>query len=118
MPNQCWQSDFTHYPLAGGADTEILAWLDDHSRSALSVTARARVTSPIVLAAFRGAVTRYGAPAATLTGNGMVSTTRLSGGKSGRNGLGTELRHLGITQKNEAEPPPDPGQGGAVPADA
>ena len=32
LPNECWQSDFTHYPLASGADTEILTWLDDHSR--------------------------------------------------------------------------------------
>ena len=24
MPNECWQSDFTHYPLAGGQDSEIL----------------------------------------------------------------------------------------------
>ena len=30
----------------------------------------------------------------------MVFTTRLSGGKGGRNGLETELRRLGITQKN------------------
>ena len=36
MPNECWQSDFTHYPLADGTDTEILTWLDDHSRYALS----------------------------------------------------------------------------------
>jgi hypothetical protein len=28
MPNECWQSDFARYPLAGGADTEILTWLD------------------------------------------------------------------------------------------
>ena len=41
MPNECWQSDFTHYPLAAGTDTEILTWLDNHSRYALSVTARA-----------------------------------------------------------------------------
>ena len=26
LPNQCWQSDFTRYPLAGGAETEILTW--------------------------------------------------------------------------------------------
>jgi transposase len=32
QPNECWQSDFTHYPLVGGAGTEILSWLDDHSR--------------------------------------------------------------------------------------
>jgi hypothetical protein len=30
----------------------------------------------------------------------MVFTTRFSGGKGGRNGLETELRRLGITQKN------------------
>ena len=30
----------------------------------------------------------------------MVFTTRLSGGKGGRNGFETELRRLGITQKN------------------
>ena len=58
MPNECWQSDFTHYPLAGGTDTEILTWLDDHSRYALSVTAHARVTGPIVLLAFRAACGR------------------------------------------------------------
>src|SRR5690242_17474723 len=37
MPNECWQSDFTHYPLADGMDTEILTWLDDHSRCVLSL---------------------------------------------------------------------------------
>jgi hypothetical protein len=46
LPSECWQSDFTHYPLAGGADTEVLTWLDDHSRYALSVTAHVRVTGP------------------------------------------------------------------------
>src|SRR5262250_1211902 len=85
LPNECWQSDFTHYPLAGGAGTEILTWLDDHSRYALSVTAWNRVTGPIVLATFRVAVTRHGAPASTLTDNGMVYTTRYSGGRGGRN---------------------------------
>ena len=100
QPNECWQADFTHYPLADGTGTEILTWLDDHSRSALWVTAHPRVTGPIVLAAFRGACARYGVPASTLTDNGMVFTTRLSGGKGGRNGLETELRRLGITQKN------------------
>jgi transposase InsO family protein len=100
LPNECWQSDFTHYPLAGGAGTEILTWLDDHSRLALSVTAHVRVTGPIVLAAFRAAVAARGVPASTLTDNGMVFTTRFSGGKGGRNGLENELRRLGVTQKN------------------
>jgi transposase InsO family protein len=100
LPNECWQSDFIHWQLAGGQETEILSWIDDHSRYALSVTAHARVTGPIVLATFRAACARHGTPASTLTDNGMVFTTRLSGGKGGRNGLETELRRLGIRQKN------------------
>ena len=100
LPNECWQSDFTHYRLANGTDTEVLTWLDDHSRYALSVTAHRRVTGPIVLAAFRAAVTCHGVPASTLTDNGMVFTTRLSGGKGGRNHLEAELRRLGVRQKN------------------
>ena len=35
QPNECWQSDFTHYRLPGGRDVEIITWLDDHSRYAL-----------------------------------------------------------------------------------
>ncbi len=100
LPNQCWQSDFTHWQLAGGAETEILSWLDDHSRLALRVTALDRVTGPAVLAEFRAAVAQHGIPASTLTDNGMVFTTRLSGGKGGRNAFEHELRRLGITQKN------------------
>jgi transposase InsO family protein len=100
MPNECWQSDFTHYPLASGTDTEILTWLDDHSRYALSVTAHDRVTGPIVLQTFRSACAEHGVPAATLTDNGMVFTTRLSGGRGGRNALEHELRRLGVKQKN------------------
>lgn len=94
MPNECWQSDFTRYPLADGTDTEILTWLDDHSRYALSVTAHARVTGPAVLLAFRSACEQHGIPASTLTDNGMVFTTRLSGGRGGRDALEHELRRL------------------------
>jgi transposase InsO family protein len=100
LPNECWQADFTHYPLAGGAGTEILTWLDDHSRYVLSLTAHHRVTGPAVVTAFRAAAAAHGAPASTLTDNGMVFTTRFSGGRGGRNGLETELRRLGIRQKN------------------
>ena len=100
QPNECWQADFTHYPLAGGAGTEILTWLDDHSRYVLSLTAHHRVTGPAVVTAFRAAVAAYGAPASTLTDNGMVFTTRFSGGRGGRNGLEADLRRLGIRQKN------------------
>ena len=109
QPNECWQADFIHYRLSRpdgrpGSDTEILSWLDDHSRYALSVTAHHRVTGPIVLAEFREAVAAHGIPASTLTDNAMVFTTRLSGGSlrgtRGRNGFEAELRRLKVVQKN------------------
>jgi transposase InsO family protein len=100
QPNERWQADFTHWWLADGTHVEILDWIDDHARYAISVTAHRRVTGPIVLAEFRKAVAIHGIPASTLTDNGMVFTTRLSGGKGGRNGLENELRRLGVTQIN------------------
>src|SRR5690606_30172729 len=56
LPNETWQSDFTHWRLADGTDAEILTFLDDCSRCALSVTVHQRVTGPIVLEAFRSTV--------------------------------------------------------------
>jgi hypothetical protein len=53
-----------------------------------------------VLATFRTAVADHGVPASTLTDNGLVFTTRFSGGKGGRNHLEHELRERNITQKN------------------
>jgi transposase InsO family protein len=100
QPNETWQSDFTHYRLVDDTNCEILTWLDDCSRYALSVTAHHRVTGPVVLATFRKTVAHHGIPASTLTDNGMVYTTRYAGGKGGRNHLEHELRALNVTQKN------------------
>jgi transposase InsO family protein len=100
MPNECWQSDFTHYPLADGTDTEILAWLDDHSRYLLRITAHRRVSGAAVVAEFRAATAEHAIPASTLTDNGLVFTTRFAGGRGGRNGFEAELRRLGVRQKN------------------
>lgn len=101
MPNECWQSDFTHWRLSGGADSEILAWLDDHSRFVLSLTAHTRVTGPVVVATFRTAIENHGPPASTLTDNGLVYTTRFAGGGTGGlNGFEKELRSRRIVQKN------------------
>jgi len=101
LPNECWQADFTHYRLANGSDAEILCFVDDHSRYAISLTAHQPVTGPTVVDVFRRAVARHGPPASTLTDNGMVFTTRLSGGR-GRNGFESELARLGVNQKNSA----------------
>lgn len=104
QPNETWQCDFTHYRLSdrtdSGTDVEILTWLDDCSRYALSVTAYTRVTGPIVLATFRTTAATHGFPASTLTDNGLVFTTRFAGGKGGRNHLEHELGERGIRQKN------------------
>jgi transposase InsO family protein len=108
QPNQMWQVDFTHYRLTRpdgtpGADVEILCFLDDHSRYALSVRCYRRVTGPVVVTAFRQAVADQGIPASVLSDNGMVFTTRFAGGRTGRNtinGFQAELRDLGVTQKH------------------
>jgi len=100
LPNERWQSDFIHWHLAGGTEVEVVSWLDDHSRLALSITAHPVTTGEVTLATFRAAVTAHGAPASTLTDNGNVYTTRFAGGKGGRNGLEHELHRLGVKQKN------------------
>ena len=105
LPNQTWQSDFTHYRLTNpdgttGADVEIITWLDDHSRYLLHLSAHARITGPIVVDTFTQTAQQHGYPASTLTDNGMVYTTRFSGGRGGRNGFEHELRRLNIVQKN------------------
>jgi len=107
MPNETWQSDFTHYRLTHpdgrpGADVEIISWLDDCTRYALHVTAHARITTPTVLATFRQALARHGIPASTLTDNGMVYTVRLAGHgrQGGKNSFEAELSRRHIVQKN------------------
>jgi transposase InsO family protein len=108
LPNEMWQVDFTHYRLTRpdgtpGADVEILCFLDDHSRYALSVTCHQPVTGPTVVAVFQQAVADQGIPASVLSDNGMVFTTRFAGGHAGRdtlNGFSTLLRDLGVTQKH------------------
>lgn len=102
-PNELWQSDFTHVQLTTGHDLEVIGWLDDHSRYLLHLSAHRRVTGRIVTDTFTDAATEHGYPAATLTDNGMVYTTRYAGNAAG-NGAGNAFEALlalnGIIQKN------------------
>jgi transposase InsO family protein len=106
MPNECWQSDFTHYPLtdtgAFPTGVEIITWLDDCTRYALHASAHQAITTPIVTATFRQTAGQHGIPASTLTDNGMVYTVRLAGTgrQGGRNGFEQQLRDWHVTQKN------------------
>jgi transposase InsO family protein len=98
-PNEVWQSDVTHWRLADGSEVEICSWLDDHSRYLLGCTAFARVSGDDVVATFTAAGDEHGWPAATLTDNGAVYTSRFTGG---RNGFEYLLAYLGIRQRNGA----------------
>ena len=106
MPNETWQSDFTHYPLTDTTTfpkgIEIITWLDDCTRYALHISAHHRITTPIVTATFREAAGQHGIPASTLTDNGMVYTVRLAGigRQGGRNGFEQQLHDWHVTQKN------------------
>lgn len=102
MPNGMWQSDFTHWQIQKEKETEIISWLDDHSRKLLHCHAHPRITGSIVIDSFLTAADLHGLPAATLTDNGMVYTTRLARGGNNRqpNGFEQLLADLHITQKN------------------
>ena len=111
QPNECWQSDFTHYRLTRpdgrpGQDAEIITWLDDHSRYALHVSAQVRITAPVVLASFRNTAAQHGYPASTLTDNGMVYTVRFAGHgrRGGRTALEVELQREDVGQDRAAPP--------------
>jgi transposase InsO family protein len=97
QPNETWQSDFTHWALADGTDTEILNWLDDHSRLLLSCTVHTHVTGTDVVETFTQNTETYGIPASTLTDNGLVYTARFRGSKNAFEYL---LAAMEVTQKN------------------
>lgn len=107
MPNETWQSDFTHYRLTRpdgrpGNDAEIITWLDDCTRYALHVSAHRAITTALVTATFRETAGQHGIPASTLTDNGMVYTVRLAsiGRRGGRNAFEQQLRTWTVVQKN------------------
>ena len=100
LPNETWQSDFTHWHLAEGEGVEIITFLDDHSRYALSVTAHSRITTDIVVDEFIETAETNGFPASTLTDNALVYTARFAGGRGGKNRFERTLMDLRIIQKH------------------
>lgn len=83
-PDELWQSDFTHRPIATVPGAVVVSWLDDRSRSLLHARAFATVTMDDVEAAFLQACAEHGIPARTLTDNGTVYTTRPISATPGR----------------------------------
>jgi transposase InsO family protein len=97
LPNEMWQADITHWPLASAGHAEILNMLDDHSRLFLASRAFPTVKAADVVDVFRMAIALHGAPASLLCDNGAVFTATSRGGKVL---LQAELERLGIAAKN------------------
>jgi transposase InsO family protein len=97
LPNECWQSDVTHWRLADGTEVQIVNFLDDHSRVAVASRVLKVATAPKVLEIFGQAGTTWGLPAALLTDNGCVYTTWHRGGP---NVMQTELLAAGIDYRH------------------
>jgi transposase InsO family protein len=100
LPNEMWQSDFTHWHLGNNTGVEIITFLDDHSRYALSVTVHLRITTDIAIDRFLETAETVGYPASILTDNAMVYTARFAGGKGGQNRFEHTLMDLSIVQKH------------------
>jgi transposase InsO family protein len=96
QPNECWQSDFTHWWLADGSVVEITDWLDDHSRYLLAAVVRQRISGEDVVTTFLAAVDAHDFLTPRLQTTDR-STPRFTGGRDGFEYL---LASLDIAQKN------------------
>ncbi len=97
LPNECWQSDFTHWQLADGTPVEVVNFEDDHSRLCLESKVVRVTTVDDVLASFNRCCEEYGCPESMLTDNGRVYTTRKYGNP---NAFELELERCFVEQKN------------------
>lgn len=97
-PDELWQSDFTHRPIATVPGAVVVSRLDDRSRNPLHARAFATVTMDDVQAAFLQACAEHGIPARTLTDNGTVYTTRPISAAPGR--FERTLALMGVRQSN------------------
>jgi hypothetical protein len=87
----------THWRLEDGTPVEILTFLDDHSRFALSVRAYPTVSVENVRHLFRTTCERYGTPASVLTDNGAIYNATARGG---RTGFESDLMAAGVLYKH------------------
>jgi len=94
LPNELWQADITHWPLADGSETEILNIVDDHSRLLAGSTARRIFKAGDIVADLHLAMAAHGRPERMLTDNGAVFTGIYRG--RGWVALERELTALGI----------------------
>lgn len=97
LPNETWRSDMTHWHLEDDQPVEIINFVDDYSRAALSSEAVLVATAPEVVRVFYETAALYGLPSSVLSDNGAIYTTAYRGSHSG---MEVELATLGITFKH------------------
>lgn len=97
LPNECWQTDMTHWHLDHGVHCEIINYIDDYSRAVLASVAVTVATATDVVRVFFDATTTYGLPQSVLSDNGAIYTAAYRGAATG---LEIELAALGITFKH------------------
>ena len=97
LPNELWQTDATHWMLAGERTVEILNMIDDHSRLVVASVAFDTVKAADVVGVFHDAAQRCGYPAALLTDNAAVFS---GSSRKGKVLLESELERLGIGCKH------------------
>jgi transposase InsO family protein len=97
LPNECWQSDMTHWHLDDGVHCEIINFIDDYSRAVLASVAVTTATAADVVRVFFDAAATYGLPASVLSDNGAIYTAAYRGAATS---LEIELAALAITFKH------------------
>jgi transposase InsO family protein len=97
LPNECWQSDMTHWHLEDGTGVEIVTFLDDHSRLVLSIRVFPTTTMESVRALFGHTCAIFGTPASVLTDNGAIYN---AGARGGRTGFESDLITAGVLYKH------------------
>jgi len=97
LPNECWQSDMTHWHLEHEVPVEIINFIDDHSRAVLASHVVDVATAAKVVELFFATTGRFGLPASVLSDNGAIYTASYRGSHTG---MEIELAALGITFKH------------------
>ncbi|WP_367304427.1 hypothetical protein [Bifidobacterium longum] len=103
LPNELWQSDFTHWPLHAALGVLIVSWLDDHSRRILYIHAFEHVNNPVIEDTFHTASPHPRSPT-TAPNTPTVSsapTPTTSNARSPRRGCGSNTAIPGTRRPRE-----------------